>query len=78
MWHLRHTPISGPNATDLSLKCATCPLPFPAIEFATAGLHAWSVNILFDLSVANIAENLQVVDRIGSAFALRHYMIDLK
>ena len=78
VWHLRHIPISSSNAADLGLKRAARPLPFPAIEFATAWLHAWRINVALDLSIANIAQNLQVVDRIGSAFALRHYMVDLE
>ena len=71
------TPRSVADAVDLGLKCSACPLPFPAIEFFTAWLQAWRVGVAFNLSIANIAENLQVVDCIGSALALGHNMVNL-
>jgi len=66
-----------PDAVDLGLKCSACPLPFPAIEFFTAGLQAWRVGVTFNLGIANVAENLQIVDRIGSVLALGHNMVNL-
>tara|TARA_Y100000310_G_scaffold324673_1_gene386869 strand:+ start:129 stop:335 length:207 start_codon:yes stop_codon:yes gene_type:complete len=67
-----------PDAVDFGLKCTACPLPFPAIEFFTAWLQAWRVGVTFNLGIANVAENLQIVDRIGSAFTLWHYVVDLE
>ena len=66
------------DAVDLGLECTACPLPFAAIEFAAARLHAWRIGVALDLSVANIAENLQVVDTINATLALRNNVIDLQ
>ena len=75
----RGYPLPTPtDAVDLGLECATCPLPFTAIEFATARFHARRVGVALDLCVANVAENLQVIDRVGSVFALGHNVIDLQ
>ena len=72
------TPRSVPNSVDLGLKCSARAFPFPAIKFLTAWLHAWRIGVTLDLSVANVAENLQVVDRVGSVFALGHDVINLQ
>ena len=66
------------DAVDFGLKCSACAFPFPAIELATAWLHLRSVDVLLDMSVADVAENLQIVERIRSALALGYNVVYLK
>jgi len=72
------SPLSVPDAVDFGLKCTACPFPFAAIKFFSARLHARRVGIAFDLCIANVAKNLQVVDSVGSAHALRDNVINLQ
>lgn len=78
VWHLRHSPISGADTVDFGLKCAACPFPFPAIKLAAAWFHPWGVYVLLDLGIADVAENLQIVDRVSSALALGYHVVDLE
>ena len=60
------------------MERTTGTLPPAAIILATTWLHLRRIDVALDQGITNVAENLQVVNRIGSAMILRDSVIDMQ
>ena len=69
---------SGSDAVDLGLERSAGTFPFAAIILASARLHLRRGGVALDQGIADVAKNLQVINRIGSAMILRDSVIDMQ